>query len=208
MTAPMVDYKIHWLKMMSVPESRAVVGRHDGINGRDNQPLSELVLCLTASGHAPSHTFSRIPRTFGTASTPFSFIHSTLILFHHFHDCGLIAWPRLDALKPFQYARPRRRRVNQAEVAEPRDVGSKTCIGQGIAVTRQPRSLRKGRFHIGKKLVKSPYRILEKAGVQSLLGAPPAGVRGAPDRACVRSRRATPRATAFAAATVGERSHC
>ena len=40
MTAPMVDYKIHWLKMMSVTESRAVVGRHDGINGRDrlNQP--------------------------------------------------------------------------------------------------------------------------------------------------------------------------
>ena len=36
MTAPMVDYKINWLKMMSVPESRAVVGRHDGINGRDN----------------------------------------------------------------------------------------------------------------------------------------------------------------------------
>ena len=35
-TAPMVDYKIHWLKMMSVPESRAVVGRHDGIYGRDN----------------------------------------------------------------------------------------------------------------------------------------------------------------------------
>ena len=35
-TAPMVDYKIHWLKMMSVPESRAVVGRHDGISGRDN----------------------------------------------------------------------------------------------------------------------------------------------------------------------------
>ena len=37
MTAPMVDYKIHWLKMMSVPESRAVVGRHDGINGRDSR---------------------------------------------------------------------------------------------------------------------------------------------------------------------------
>ena len=35
-TAPIVDYKIHWLKMMSVPESRAVVGRHDGISGRDN----------------------------------------------------------------------------------------------------------------------------------------------------------------------------
>ena len=29
-TAPLVDYKIHWLKMMSVLESRAVVGRHDG----------------------------------------------------------------------------------------------------------------------------------------------------------------------------------
>ena len=37
MTAPMVDYKIHWLKMMSVPESRAVVGRHHGINGRDTK---------------------------------------------------------------------------------------------------------------------------------------------------------------------------
>ena len=36
MTAPRVDYKIHWLKMMSVPQSRAVVGRHDGINGRDS----------------------------------------------------------------------------------------------------------------------------------------------------------------------------
>ena len=36
MTAPMVDYKIHWLKMMSVPESQAVVGRHDGINGMDS----------------------------------------------------------------------------------------------------------------------------------------------------------------------------
>ena len=41
MTAPMVDYKIHWLKMMSVPESRAVVGRHDGINGRDRRRLRE-----------------------------------------------------------------------------------------------------------------------------------------------------------------------
>ena len=37
MTAPMIDYKIHWLKMMSVPESQAVVGRHDGINGRDSR---------------------------------------------------------------------------------------------------------------------------------------------------------------------------
>ena len=35
-TAPMVDYKIHWLKMMSVPENQAVVGRHGGINGRDS----------------------------------------------------------------------------------------------------------------------------------------------------------------------------
>ena len=41
MTAPMVDYKIHWLKMMSVPESRAVVGRHDGINGRDSDAVEE-----------------------------------------------------------------------------------------------------------------------------------------------------------------------
>ena len=48
MTAPMVDYKIHWLKMMSVPESRAVVGRHDGINGRDSlggEVLVEKVRC-------------------------------------------------------------------------------------------------------------------------------------------------------------------
>ena len=39
MTAPMVDYKIHWLKMMSVPQSRAVVGRHDGINA-ESDPIS------------------------------------------------------------------------------------------------------------------------------------------------------------------------
>ena len=52
MTAPMVDYKIHWLKMMSVPESRAVVGRHDGINGRDrdkkrvsNLSVISIVIC-------------------------------------------------------------------------------------------------------------------------------------------------------------------
>ena len=43
MTAPMVDYKINWLKMMSVPESRAVVGRHDGINGRDRSPMPPFV---------------------------------------------------------------------------------------------------------------------------------------------------------------------
>ena len=51
MTAPMVDYKIHWLKMMSVPESRAVVGRHDGINGRDRleiraRPVRRLMGCV------------------------------------------------------------------------------------------------------------------------------------------------------------------
>ena len=39
----MVDYKIHWLKMMSVPESRAVVGRRDGINGRDRRAYYEEV---------------------------------------------------------------------------------------------------------------------------------------------------------------------
>ena len=44
MTAPMVDYKIHWLKMMSVPQSRAVVGRHDGINGRDNTLVGHIDL--------------------------------------------------------------------------------------------------------------------------------------------------------------------
>ena len=38
-TAPMVDYKIHRLKMMPVPESRAIVGRRDGINGRDRTRL-------------------------------------------------------------------------------------------------------------------------------------------------------------------------
>ena len=46
MTAPMVDYKIHWLKMMSVTESRAVVGRHDGINGRDNENI--VAICCEA----------------------------------------------------------------------------------------------------------------------------------------------------------------
>ena len=53
MTAPMVDYKIHWLKMMSVPESRAVVGRHDGINGRDSIQ--------------PSYAFVEQPQTNGVA---------------------------------------------------------------------------------------------------------------------------------------------
>ena len=49
MTAPVVDYKIHWLKMMSVPESRAVVGRHDGINGRDNIVTDNLNIHLSES---------------------------------------------------------------------------------------------------------------------------------------------------------------
>jgi hypothetical protein len=35
MTAPVIDFKISWLKMMSVLESRTAVGRADGINGRD-----------------------------------------------------------------------------------------------------------------------------------------------------------------------------
>ena len=50
MTAPMVDYKIHWLKMMSVPQSRAVVGRHDGINGRDTINRNFLLKII---GHVP-----------------------------------------------------------------------------------------------------------------------------------------------------------
>ena len=45
----MVDYKIHWLKMMSVPESRAVVGRHDGINGRD-RTIFDMPLPSSLSG--------------------------------------------------------------------------------------------------------------------------------------------------------------
>jgi hypothetical protein len=35
MTAPVVDFKIRWLKMMFVLEKPAAVGRPDGINGRD-----------------------------------------------------------------------------------------------------------------------------------------------------------------------------
>jgi hypothetical protein len=35
MAASVVDFKIRWLKMMSVPESRTAVGRAEGINGRD-----------------------------------------------------------------------------------------------------------------------------------------------------------------------------
>lgn len=42
-TAPLVNFKIRWLKMMSVPESRTAVGRHDGINGRDSQPQSLVI---------------------------------------------------------------------------------------------------------------------------------------------------------------------
>ena len=53
MTAPMVDYKSHWLKMVSVPESRAVVGRHDGINGRDNLEPRDSVPCKRPPGSKP-----------------------------------------------------------------------------------------------------------------------------------------------------------
>ena len=52
MTAPMVDYKIHWLKMMSVTESRAVVGRHDGINGRDSGMVDKLLASYDAPKRA------------------------------------------------------------------------------------------------------------------------------------------------------------
>ena len=59
MTAPMVDYKIHWLKMMSVPESRAVVGRHDGINGRDRDFVSGEgnVIVFTKNPHQGRYGF-------------------------------------------------------------------------------------------------------------------------------------------------------
>ena len=50
MTAPGVDFKIHWLKMISVPQSRAVVGRHDGINGRDSVPLADALETVGLGG--------------------------------------------------------------------------------------------------------------------------------------------------------------
>ena len=59
----MVDYKIHWLKMMSVPESRAVVGRHDGINGRDR-------LSVAAAGSSARH-----PRSYERDDMVFDPIH-------------------------------------------------------------------------------------------------------------------------------------
>ena len=63
MTAPMVDYKIHWLKMMSVPESRAVVGRHDGINGRDSQHSTPINTVMGATVFLASDAASLIAGT-------------------------------------------------------------------------------------------------------------------------------------------------
>ena len=60
MTAPMVDYKIHWLKMMSVPESRAVVGRHDGINGRDNRLIEWFALMNSNASDDGEHSFATL----------------------------------------------------------------------------------------------------------------------------------------------------
>ena len=67
MTAPMVDYKIHWLKMMSVPESRAVVGRHDGINGRDRPAVAR----PAQKGPITAPTISGASRS-GTRAGPWS----------------------------------------------------------------------------------------------------------------------------------------
>ena len=42
-TAPVGDFEIRWLKMMSVPDNRTAVGRPDGINRRDRcHPLESL----------------------------------------------------------------------------------------------------------------------------------------------------------------------
>ena len=46
MTSPLVNFKIRWLKMISVPKSRTAVGRPDGINGRDSQEF-QLAHCST-----------------------------------------------------------------------------------------------------------------------------------------------------------------
>jgi hypothetical protein len=42
-TAPVGNFKIRWLKMMSGPDNRTAVGRPDGINRRDRcHPLESL----------------------------------------------------------------------------------------------------------------------------------------------------------------------
>ena len=76
MTAPMVDYKIHWLKMMSVPESRAVVGRHDGINGRDNRHAATVTAAIPIS---ICYTLTRIiqRRAKVTAAIPISICYTS-----------------------------------------------------------------------------------------------------------------------------------
>ena len=70
MTAPMVDYKIHWLKMMSVPESRAVVGRHDGINGRDTWLRGRENVHKRYLLHVAGHNLSLLMRQLIGAGTP------------------------------------------------------------------------------------------------------------------------------------------
>ena len=68
MTAPMVDYKIHWLKMMSVPESRAVVGRHDGKNGRDTRAYESIGLHNAPTGPASRRLLAALTSTSSPAT--------------------------------------------------------------------------------------------------------------------------------------------
>ena len=70
MTAPMVDYKIHWLKMMSVPESQAVVGRHDGINGRDKSLLMQIDAAVLAAYDLPQRLEKQLLDYFRDADRP------------------------------------------------------------------------------------------------------------------------------------------
>ena len=72
MTAPMVDYKIHWLKMMSVPESQAVVGRADGINGRDSLKLGWPIAGGYVAQFLRRQTFDGVPTDKETKPFPAS----------------------------------------------------------------------------------------------------------------------------------------
>ena len=55
-TAPVGDFKIRWLKMMSGPDNRTAVGRPDGINRRDSPGLAEKYWWWTQSRANPSPT--------------------------------------------------------------------------------------------------------------------------------------------------------
>ena len=81
MTAPMVDYKIHWLKMMSVPESRA--GRWEA---RWNKWKGQLraALCLLQN--------------------PQSILRGELAPLRLGHDLRVRRWPRVAGSGPAPYS--------------------------------------------------------------------------------------------------------